>query len=470
MARRAAYDGLMLTSVHPVVVADKWTGEDIGELPRASERDVEVALSAALSARKQSWSALDRSIALTKTVELLVQRRDSLLGLMRRETGFTTVDVQDEFKRAIVTLQLCSEEATRLGGEVVPLGASRGFEKRIAFTLRVPIGVVLAITPFNAPLNTVCHKVGPALAGGNAVVLKPAQLTPLTAQALAEILWEAGVPRDFLHVLHGGGSDLGLRLLRDRRIDFATFTGSTAVGLVVKSETGVRPVQLELGSASATLVCEDADLDRVAADVQRAGFRKAGQVCTSVQTLYAHRSIHASLVEKLAAEVQSLHAGDPASSETHVGPLITADAAVKAKILVDQAMTRGASRVVGAAPDGSLFAPTLLDSVTADMAIAREEIFAPVVSLIEFTDLDVAIDMMNASPYGLQAGVYTTSLSNALRAARGLEVGAVIVNGTSSTRADGMPYGGVKESGFGREGPAYAIKEMTVPRLVMLDA
>jgi succinate-semialdehyde dehydrogenase/glutarate-semialdehyde dehydrogenase len=460
----------MLTSTTPVVVADKWTGDDIGEVPRATEHDVEVALAAAVAARKQPWSARERAIALTKSIELLLQRRDSLLGLMRRETGFTSVDVQDEFNRALVTLRLCSEEATRLGGEVVPLGASAGFERRIAFTLRVPIGIVLAITPFNAPLNTVCHKVGPALAGGNAVVLKPAQLTPLTAQALADALWEAGVPRDFLHVLHGGGSDLGLRLLRDPRVDFATFTGSTAVGLVVKRETGVRPVQLELGSASATLVCEDADLDRVAADVQRAGFRKAGQVCTSVQTLYAHRSVHSLLIEKLASGVSSLRAGDPAAAETQVGPLITTEAARKANALVEQAMTHGATRVVGHMPEGSLFAPTLLDSVTPDMAIAREEVFAPVVSLVEFTDLDDAMETMNAGAYGLQAGVYTTSLSNALRAARGLEVGAVIINGTSSTRADGMPYGGVKDSGFGREGPAYAIKEMTVPRLVMLDA
>jgi succinate-semialdehyde dehydrogenase/glutarate-semialdehyde dehydrogenase len=453
-----------------IVVVDKWTREGIGELPRATESDVEAALASSVAARREPWQPWERAIALSKTIDLLLQRREAMLKLMRRETGFTVVDVQDEFNRALVTLRLCAEEATRLGGEVVPLGASIGFESRIAFTIRVPIGVVLAITPFNAPLNTVCHKVGPALAGGNAVVLKPAQLTPLTAQALIDMLWEAGVPRDYLHVLHGSGQDVGLRLLRDSRVNFATFTGSTAVGLVVKRETGVRPVQLELGSVSATLVCEDANLDRVVADVQRAGFRKAGQVCTSVQTLYVHRSVHSLLLNRLASRVSELKAGDPAQATTQVGPLITAEAARRAKSLVDLALIDGATRTVGDEPHGSLYAPTLLDSVTPDMAVAREEIFAPVVSLIQFTDLDQVIDQMNSSVYGLQAGVYTASLAIALRAARGLEVGAVIVNGTSSTRADGMPYGGVKDSGFGREGPAYAIREMTIPRLVMLDA
>ncbi len=457
-------------SATSIVVADKWTGEAVGEVPRATEGDVEAALAAAVAARRELWPARERAAALQKAIDLLEQRRDSVSELMRRETGFTHVDVQDEFNRALVTLRLCSEEATRLGGEVVPLGASAGFESRVALTIRVPIGVVLAITPFNAPLNTVCHKIGPALAAGNAVVLKPAQLTPLTAQALADVLIEAGVPRGYLHLLHGSGQDVGLRLLRDPRVNFATFTGSTEIGLVVKRETGIRPVQLELGSASATIVCEDADLDRVAGDVQRAGFRKAGQVCTSVQTLYVHRAVHSGLVDRLASRVSELRAGDPGEAVTQVGPLITAEAADRAEGLVARAVAGGAKRTVGHEPSGSLFTPTLLDSVTSEMAVVRVEIFAPVVSVVEFTDLGHVIETINSGVYGLQAGVYTASISNALRAARELEMGGVIINGTSSTRADGMPYGGVKDSGFGREGPAYAVREMSVARLVMLGS
>lgn len=452
----------------PVQVRDKWTGEIIAELERASDARVDIVLAEAVDALKEPWPARDRAATLRIAAATLLERRDEVSTLMRRETGFTHTDVRDEFDRALVTLQLCAEEATRLGGEVIPLGASAGFEQRVAFTIRVPIGVVLAITPFNAPLNTVCHKIGPALAGGNAVVLKPAELTPLTAQKLVDILHSSGVPPGYLHVVHGSGSEVGLRLLRDPRIAFATFTGSTEVGLIVKRETGIRPVQLELGSASATIVCEDADLDRVAADVQRAGFRKAGQVCTSVQTLLVHQSVAAKVRDRLASRVSSLRSGDPHDAATEVGPLITEQAAAHADELVADAVRLGAQITVGAARTRNLVAPTLLNGVRPDMRIVSEEIFAPVVSIIPFDTLDGAFAVANRSHYGLQAGFYTASIANALRAARTLEVGGVIVNGTSSTRADGMPYGGVKDSGFGKEGPAYAAREMTISRLVML--
>jgi succinate-semialdehyde dehydrogenase/glutarate-semialdehyde dehydrogenase len=451
-----------------VTVYDKWTGEAFAELERADEARIESALSDATTAVRKPWLARDRAAALRLAISMLIEQRGDVSNVMRRETGFTATDVRDEFDRALVTLQLCAEEATRLGGEVVALGASQGFEHRIAFTIRVPIGVVLAITPFNAPLNTVCHKIGPALAGGNAVILKPAELTPLTAQKLVDIFHAAGVPKGYLHVLHGSGAVVGLQLLRDARIGFTTFTGSTEVGLIVKRETGIRPVQLELGSASTTIVCEDGDLDRVAADVSRAGFRKAGQVCTSVQTLLVHRSVAHALRERLAPQVANLHAGDPGEASTEVGPLITNLAAEHADELVADAVQSGAEVAVGGQRTRNLVQPTLLDHVRPGMRIVSEEIFAPVVSLIPFDSLDEAFEIANASRYGLQAGFYTSSIARALRAARSLEVGGVIINGTSSTRADGMPYGGVKDSGFGREGPAYAIREMTISRLVIL--
>jgi succinate-semialdehyde dehydrogenase/glutarate-semialdehyde dehydrogenase len=327
---------------------------------------------------------------------------------------------------------------------------------------------VLAITPFNAPLNTVCHKIGPALAAGNAVILKPAEYTSLTAQALVHVLRDAGVPEGYLQVLYGSGSEVGLRLLRDSRIGFTTFTGSTDVGAIVKRETGLRPVSLELGSVSATIVCEDADLDRVAADVAKAGFRKAGQVCTSVQRLFVQASAERDVVARLAARVAALKSGDPADVATDVGPMISESAAAHAESLVQDSVQCGAAALVGGSRAGAHFAPTLLHHVQPQMRVAREEIFAPVVAILTFERLEEAIAAANASTYGLQAGVYTSSIATALRVARELEVGGVIINGTSSTRADGMPYGGMKDSGFGKEGPHYAIREMSIERLVML--
>jgi succinate-semialdehyde dehydrogenase / glutarate-semialdehyde dehydrogenase len=450
-----------------LLVADKWTGERIDELPYSSERDVEDALEAACNAQARSWTAVERAEALRTAARMLSERQDVIADVMQQETGFTPADVRDEFKRALVTLQLSAEEATRLAGEVVALGASPGFEERVAFTIRVPAGVVLAITPFNAPLNTVCHKIGPALAAGNSVVLKPAAFTPLTARALAEVLWAAGVPRERLHVLYGTGGDLGLRLLRDPRIDFTTFTGSTEVGLVVKRETGIRPVQLELGSVSVTVVCEDANLAQVIGDVQRAGYRKAGQVCTSVQVLFVHEAIYEKAIDALAEKVRELQAGDPRAEGTRVGPLICEPAAQRASELVERARAAGAQAVVGGTAAGSLFAPSLIADVRPEMDLARQEIFAPVVAAIRYRDAEAALGQINAGRYGLQAGVYTERIDSALWWARRLQVGGVIVNGTSSTRADGMPYGGVKDSGFGREGPAYAVQEMTTSRLIM---
>jgi succinate-semialdehyde dehydrogenase / glutarate-semialdehyde dehydrogenase len=455
-------------SIRPVTIRDKWTGAVIAELPRATEADIEAAVAAADRARKSPWAPRERAHVLENAVKLLRERKSTITETMRQETGFTTRDVHDEFARALVTLSLCAQEATRLGGEVVPLDASPGFEQRLAFTIRVPIGVVLAITPFNAPLNTVCHKIGPALAAGNAVILKPAEYTPLTAQALVHVLRDAGVPEGYLQILYGSGSEVGLRLLRDSRIGFTTFTGSTEVGAIVKRETGLRPVSLELGSVSATIVSEDADLDRVAADVAKAGFRKAGQVCTSVQRLFVQASVEHAFVARLAARVAALKSGDPADVATDVGPMISESAAAHAESLVQDSVQSGAAALVGGSRAGAHFAPTLLHRVQPQMRVAREEIFAPVVAVLTFERLEEAIAAANASAYGLQAGVYTSSIATALRVARELEVGGVIINGTSSTRADGMPYGGMKDSGFGKEGPHYAIREMSIERLVML--
>jgi len=349
----------------------------------------------------------------------------------------------------------------------VPIQSAPGFEDALAFTIRVPLGVVAAITPFNSPLNTVCHKIAPALAAGNTVVLKPASPTPLTALRLAGLLLEAGLPPGHLNVLTGSGSEVGRWLTEDSRVRFFTFTGSTAVGEEIQSRIGLRRSCMELGNISATIVCEDADLDRAVPQIVNGAFRKAGQVCTSVQRLYVQRGIYDVFVDRLVAAAQMLRAGDPWDPSTDVGPLISEPQAAQAEQWIGEAVAGGATIRLGSRREGSLLFPTILVDVAADARVLCDEVFAPVVSVLPYAAFDEAVALVNAAPYGLQAGVFTQDLQRALAAAKRLEVGGVIINGTSSTRADLMPYGGTKRSGFGREGPKYAVEEMTESRVVV---
>jgi len=326
--------------------------------------------------------------------------------------------------------------------------------------------VVCAITPFNSPLNTVSHKIGPALAAGNTVVLKPANVTPVTATLLCEILLEAGVPAGHLNLVHGRGSTVGTWLLEDPGIAFYAFTGSTEVGRTIQRTIGLRRSQLELGSVSSTIVCDDADLGRAVPRCVNASFRKAGQVCTSVQRLYVDRRILYAFAERLIDSTERARVGNPRDVETLVGPMIHVREAERAGAWVEEAVSQGARVVCGGRRDGALFAPTIVVDATADMRVMRDEIFAPVIAIVPFDSLDAAIAEINATPYGLAAGIFTTNINSAMRAAKSLEVGTVHVNETSSSRVDVMPYGGTKQSGFGREGPRYAVHEMTEERLI----
>ena len=449
------------------VVTDKWTGETLAEYSVPGAARLGEILAKAEAASAVPWHPLERAAALRRTVEVLDGRRDELASTMRRETGFTQRDVADEIARACVTLLLCAEEATRLDGEVVPVAASESLSQSLALTIRVPIGVVLAMTPFNAPLNGPSHKVGPALAGGNAVVLKPSELTPMTAMMLAEVFAEAGVPPDRVQVVVGPGDVVGMPLLRDERVAFTTFTGSTKVGEIVKAATGVRPCTLELGNVSATIVCEDADLDLAIPAIVRGSFRKAGQVCTSIQRLFVRDSIYAEVVERLVESVQALRVGDPSLPDTDVGPVISGEAAERLERLIASSVADGATVAVGGTRSGSVVYPAVITDVGETASLAREEAFGPLLAVFPYSDFDDAVAGVNATRYGLQAGVFTRSIETALSAAYRLEVGGVIINGTSSTRADGMPFGGQKSSGFGKEGPRRAIREMTVERLLL---
>lgn len=453
--------------VSPFTVTDKFTGEPLAEVAAASREHVNQAVRAAAEAfGRAPLPPYARYEILHRAAALVEGRRDSFAATIVAESGFTTADAGGEIDRCVQTLLACAEEAKRIAGEMVPIDGAPGQENRLAFTLRQPLGVVCAITPFNSPLNTVAHKIGPAIAAGNTVVLKPATQTPLTAALLCRALVDAGLPPGRLNLLQGRGADVGQWLLEEPDIAFYTFTGSTAVGRTIQRTIGLRRSQLELGSISSTIVCDDADLARAIPRCVNASFRKAGQVCTSVQRLYVQRSILQGFVAALVDATARVRVGDPRDAATLVGPMISGNEAARAAAWVDEAVAQGARLACGGRRDGALFQPTILVDVGARMRVMCEEIFAPVISIVPYAALDDAIGEINATPYGLAAGIFTSNVNTAMNAARRLEVGTVHVNETSSSRVDVMPYGGVKESGFGREGPKYAIHEMTAERLV----
>ena len=462
-------DGRWCASGTELAVIDKYTREPFAAIQQAGPGDVEAAVTGAAAAARRPLPPAVRQEILGEASRLLAARREEIRELYVAETGFTPADADTEITRAVGTIRLSAQESVRIAGEEVPVAATPGSEGRLAFTIRVPVGVVAAIAPFNAPLNTVTHKIAPAIAAGNAVVLKPAGQTPLCSAALAQILLDAGLPPGFLQLVCGPGETVGAALVADRRIRFFTFTGSTAVGLAVKQNSGIAKTHLELGSNSASIVAADADLDLVTDLVTNAGYRKAGQVCTSVQRLVVHASVIDDLAGRLAKRVATLRAGDPRDPGVAVGPLITPGEAERAYGWVRQAVDHGAAVLAGGERDGPVLAPTLLRDPPPDGRIMTDEIFAPAVALVAVSGLDEAIETINAGGYGLQAGVFTRDVDAAFYAARRLRVGGVMINDTSSYHADAMPYGGVKNSGYGLEGPRYAVQDMTDPRIIVLN-
>lgn len=449
-----------------VTVHDKYRLQPVATLTTADAAQVCRAVDVAHAAfRRGAPVAYERGVVLERAAVLMEERLGEFVRSMQIEAGFTQADATGEVRRCIQTLKLSSEEARRLAGDVIPLAGAPGQAGRLGFTLRVPLGVVAAITPFNSPLNTVTHKVAPALAAGNAVILKPSTHTPLTAVLLAQVLLDAGVPPGFLSVLHGS-AEVVQHLQADDRVRFFAFTGSTEVGRQIQQAAGLRRTQMELGSIACTIVCEDADLDMALPKIVNAGYRKAGQVCTSVQLLLVHESLQAEVEQRLATLVQALRYGDPMDPDTFVGPVISEDAARRIESWIGEAVASGAQCLAGGTREGAVVAPTLLTRVSDRMRVGCSEIFGPVVCIVPFKTLAQAVDRVNATPFGLATGLFTNRLGDALAAAQKLEVGGVHVNETSSSRVDLMPYGGSKDSGFGREGPRYAVHEMTEERVV----
>jgi len=451
-------------------VRDKYTYENLAEVYEATEDQTERAVATAQAEfSKGALTPLDRARVLRKAAELLSERREQFSDLIVADTGFTLTDASAEIERGIVTLQLCAEEAMRMNGETVSFAATPGQHDRIGFSIRVPIGVVCAITPFNSPLNTVLHKIGPALAAGNGVVLKPSGIAPLTAALLCQTFLDAGLPPGLLCLTQSFDGRVGSWLLANKTIAFYSFTGSTRVGKIVREGAGLRRVQLELGSIASTLVCSDADLHKAIPKIASASFRKAGQVCTSIQRLYVERSVFDQVLEALIDEAGKLQLGNPRDPHTRLGPMISEPSAERIEGWIEDAKRGGASVVFGGRRSRALFQPTIVTGARDGMRILDEEVFAPCVSVLPFDDIGDAMEHANNTPYGLAAGIFTSDLRKGLKAARALRFGAVHINETSSSRGDAMPFGGVKDSGFGFEGPKYAIREVTEERLITLN-
>ena len=451
-------------------VIDKYTGETIGVVPVASRETVDRAIAAAHAAFP-GWArtpAHRRFRILEKASQLLATHQDEIAAIICREAGKAWKYSVGEVARAVETFQFSAEEAKRVHGETVPMDASTAGEGRVGFYLRCPVGVVSAITPFNFPLNLVAHKVGPALAAGCAIVLKPASTTPLTAIRLAEILEEAGVPAGVFNVVVGSGGTVGEWLTTDPRVAKISFTGSPPVGESIVRKAGLKKVTMELGNNSGTIIEPDADLGAAVPRCVVSAFANSGQVCISLQRLYVHRSIAADFTKRLVAATAKLKVGNPLDKDCDVGPMIDEAEAKRAESWIKEAVAEGATVLIGGTREGRVLQPTVLANARPEMKVMCQEAFAPLVSLYEYDTFEDAVRMVEESPYGLQAGIYTNDLRKAFHAIERINVGGVMINDTSIFRVDHMPYGGNKLSGLGREGVRFAVEEMTTIKMVMI--
>jgi acyl-CoA reductase-like NAD-dependent aldehyde dehydrogenase len=450
-------------------VRSPYSGEVVARVAKAGAEETRRAIDAAEAAMREPLPAHKRAEILVRVAAALGRRHEEVARVISDEAGKPLKSAKIEASRAMSTYTFAAVEARKLAGEIVPMDASQAGEGKLAFTLRKPIGVVGAISPFNFPLNLVAHKVAPALAAGCAVVLKPASQTPLSALLLAELETEAGLPPGWLNVVVGPASDIGDVLVEDERVKALTFTGSSGVGWKLRERAPRKRVNLELGNSTPMIVEADADIEAAVSATAQHGFSFAGQSCISIQRVYVQRRVYDGFVERLVPKVEQLVVGDPGDEETDVGPVIDEGARDRILEWIDEARNAGAEILTGGALDGDLIRPTLIANAGPELKVSCEEVFGPVVTLNAYDTLDEALDLANGTKYGLQAGIFTTNLDNALRAAEQLEFGGVIVNEAPTFRADQMPYGGVKDSGNTREGPAYAVRELTEDHVVVVN-
>jgi acyl-CoA reductase-like NAD-dependent aldehyde dehydrogenase len=447
-------------------IRSPYSGDLVGRVAKAGAREACQAVDAAEQAMREPLPAHKRAEILVRVAAALGRRHDEVARVISDEAGKPLKAARVEAQRAMSTYTFAAVEARKLAGEMVPMDAAQAGEGKLAFTLRRPVGVVGAISPFNFPLNLVAHKLAPALAAGCAVVLKPASQTPLSALLLAELEEEAGLPPGWVNVLVGPAAEIGDVLVEDERVKLITFTGSAAVGWELKQRAPKKRVNLELGNATPVVVTDDADVSLAATKIAQNAFSFAGQSCISVQRVYVERGVYDDFVGQLIPLVDALKLGDPGEEDTDVGPVI--DEGARDRILEWIASSCG-EVLTGGELDGELIRPTVIANPAADDKVSCEEVFGPVCTVTAVDSLEEAFELANGTRYGLQAGIFTASLDTALRAAQELEFGGVTVNEAPTFRSDQMPYGGVKDSGNTREGPRYAVREMTEERLVVVD-
>lgn len=453
-----------------VDIVNPYNGEIVGSTSFATDADLEFAITSAEAAFKEhaTMPSYERAGYLTSIADQLAARRDEIAGLIASEAGKPIRDANVEVDRGVFTLRLAAEEAQRITGEQIPLDLMPASKGRFGITRKVPIGPIAGISPFNFPLNLALHKLGPALASGNPLILKPPTRDPLTMLTVAEMVHEAGVPAGMVTIMPMD-RETGDRLVTDDRFKLLSFTGSPDVGWDMKSRAGKKKVVLELGGNAGVIVDNDANLNFAVSRILTGAFAYAGQVCISVQRAYIHADVFDDVMSKLAKAAEKVVAGDPGQPETELGPMIDEKAVDRIHTWVQAAVDDGARVHTGGKPDGKFYPPTVLSNVSTDQFVCSREAFAPIVVAFPFDDWATGLDHVNDSVFGLQAGVFTNRLEHALQAFDKLDVGGVILNDIPTYRIDHMPYGGVKDSGLSREGLQYAIEDMTETRLLVIN-
>lgn len=470
MEYKLLIDGQWVNAGNLMEVKNKYNGETIGALPTARREDVDAAIDSAERAEDvmADMPTYKRAEILLRTATLIHERADDLAKTIAAEAGKALKFARAEVDRAQNTFTIAGEEAKRLHGETIPLDAIPAGEGYFGFWQRRPVGVIAAISPFNFPLNLVAHKVAPAIASGNTLILKPASSTPLTALKLCQILQEAGLPAGAINLIVGSGGTVGEWLVTDPRVDKITFTGSPEIGRHILSVAGIKKVTLELGNTSPVIVAPDADLDFVAKRCALGAFYNSGQVCISVQRIYSQKPVFEAFTDKFVAASKAMVVGDPLDERVDVGPMIDSKEVDRIESWVHEATAGGASVATGGKREGTVYYPTVLTGVEADMKVVSEEVFAPVASVISCDDFEESLRQANNSKFGLQVGVFTKDIDRVFKAVKRLNFGGVIINDTPSFRADHMPYGGNRQSGLGREGVRFAMEDMTNIQMVAI--
>lgn len=470
MEYKLLIDGEWIGSGAPLEVKNKYDGSLVGVVPTATKDDLNRAIEAAQRTEDvmADMPAYKRAEILQRTAVLIRERAEDIAKTVAAEAGKALKFARAEVERAATVFVIAAEEAKRLHGETIPLDAVPAGEGYFGFWTRRPVGVIAAISPFNFPINLVAHKVAPAIASGNTLVLKPASTTPIAAVKLCQILQEAGMPAGTINLVVGGGGTVGEWLITDERIDKITFTGSPEIGRHILAVAGIKKVTLELGNNSPVVVAPDADLDFVAKRCALGAFYNSGQVCISVQRIYSQKQVFEPFSEKFVKATEAMVVGNPLDERVDVGPMIDSKEVDRIESWVKEAQGSGASILTGGRRDGTVYYPTVLSNVDEDMKVVAEETFGPVASVISSDDFESALAQANASKFGLQVGVFTKDIDRMLKAVRRLNFGGVIVNDAPNFRADHMPYGGNRQSGLGREGVKFAMEDMTNIQLVAI--